>query len=45
MTMKMRLKLKHISHRKGINRPRQRNGHKHTKYKMYLSLMMVIYIN
>ena len=45
MTMKMRLKLKNISHRIDINRPRQRNGQKHTNYKMCLSLMIVICIN
>ena len=32
------------SQRYDINRPRPRHGHKHTKYKMCLSIMMVIYI-
>ena len=31
MTMKMRLKLKYRLHRKELNRPRPRNGLKHTK--------------
>ena len=44
MTMKMRLEFKNRSRRKDINRPRLRNGHKHTKYKMCLSIMMVICI-
>ena len=42
--MKMRLKIKSTSHRFDINRPRPRNGHKDTKYKMCLSIMMVICI-
>ena len=32
--MKMRLKMKKRSHRYDINRPRPRNVHKFTKYKM-----------
>ena len=36
--------MKNISHRYNINRPRQRHGHKYTKYEMCLSVMMVIYI-
>ena len=44
MTKKMRLKLKNRSHRKDINRPRLRYGHKHTKYKMCHSLMMVTWV-
>ena len=44
MTMKMSRKLKNKSHRYDINRPRSRHGHKHTKYKMCLSIMMVICI-
>ena len=42
MTMKMRLKLKNKSHRYDINRPKPRHGQKHTKYKMCLSITMVI---
>ena len=42
MTMKMRLKMKNKSHRYDINRPRLRYGHKYTKYKICLSVMMVI---
>ena len=44
MTMKMRLKTKNRSNRYDINRPRDRLGHKYTKYEMYLSKMMVIFI-
>ena len=40
----MRLKIKSTSHRFDINRPRPRNRHKDTKYKMCLSIMMVICI-
>ena len=45
MTIKMRLEVKKRSHRYDINRPRLRHGHKYTKYKMCLSIMMVICIN
>ena len=41
----MRLKMKNRSHRYNINRPRPRHGHKCTKYKLYLSVMMVKCIN
>ena len=44
MTMKMRLKMKNRSRRYDINRPRRRHGHKYTKYKMCLDIMMVICI-
>ena len=44
MTMKMRLKIKNRSCRYNINRPRSRHGHKYTKYKMCLDIMMVICI-
>ena len=33
--------MKNRSHRYDIKRPRPRHGHKYTKYKMCLSLMMV----
>ena len=36
--------MKNKSDRQNINRPRQRHGHKYTKYKLYLSVMMVICI-
>ena len=39
--MKMRLKMENRSHRYDKNRPRCRHGHKYTKYKMCLSIMMV----
>ena len=44
MTMKIRLKMKNKSHRYDIIRPRPRYGHKYTKYKMCLSIMMVLCI-
>ena len=44
MTMKMRLKMKNRSQRYNINRPRPRHGPKYTKYKMRLSLMIVVCI-
>ena len=44
MAMKMRLKMKNRSSRYDINRPRCRHGHKYTKYKMCLDIMMVICI-
>ena len=40
----MMLKMKTRSHRYVINRPRSRHEHKNTKYKMCLSMMMVICI-
>ena len=40
----MRLKMKNRSHRYDINRPGPRHGHKYTKYKMCLCIMMVICI-
>ena len=36
--------MKNISHRYDINRPRPRPGHKYTKYKMCLTIMMVMCI-
>ena len=42
--MKIRLEIKNRSHRYDINRPRSRHGHKYTKYKMCLSMMMGICI-
>ena len=44
MSMKMRLKMKNRSLRYNINRPRLRHGNKYTKYKMCLSIIMVIWI-
>ena len=40
----MRLKIKNTSHRYCINRRRPRHGHKYTKYKTSLSIMLVIYL-
>ena len=42
--MKMRLKMKNRSHKYDINKPRPRYGHKYTKYKICLSVMMLICI-
>ena len=44
MALTMRLKMKNRSHRYDINRPRPRYGHKYTKCKMCLIIMMVICI-
>ena len=44
MTGRMWLKIKNISHRYDINRPRPRHGHKYTKRKMFLSILMIICI-
>ena len=41
--MKMTLKMKNISHRYDINKPRSGHGHKYTKCKMCLSMMMIVY--
>ena len=40
----MRLKMKNISYKNDINKPRPRHGHKYTKYKMCLCIIMVICI-
>ena len=45
MTMKMRLNMKNRSSRYDTNRPSRRHGHKYTKYKICLDIMMVICIN
>ena len=37
----MRLKIKNRSQKYNINRPRSRYEHNYTKYKMYLSIMMI----
>ena len=42
--MKMRLKMKNRLYRYNIYRPRPTYGHKYTKYKMTLSIIMVICI-
>ena len=44
MAMEMRLKMKNRSQRYNIYRRRPRHGHKYTKYKVCLSIMMVICI-
>ena len=44
MTMKIRRKMKIRSHRYNINRPWSRDGHKYTKYKMCLSIVVTICI-
>ena len=40
----MRLKMKDRSHRSDINRAMLRNRHKYTKYKICLSIVVVIWI-
>ena len=42
MTMKMGPKIKNRSQRYDINMPRSRHGHKYTKYKIDLSIIIVI---
>ena len=37
----MKMKMKNRSHRYDIDRPWPRHGHKYTKYKEYLSVMML----
>ena len=44
MKMEMRLKMKYRSHRYKMNILLPIHGHKYTKYKMYLSIMMFICI-
>ena len=44
ITMKARLKMKNKSYKYNINRLKPRDGHKYTKYKVSLSIMMVICI-
>ena len=44
MAMKMTLKMKNRSYTYDINRPWSRHGHQYTKYKMCLSIMVVIFI-
>ena len=40
--MKMKLKMKNRSHRYDINRPRSRHGHRYSKYKKCLTMIMFI---
>ena len=40
IAMKMRLKIKNRSRRYDINTLRRRQGHKYTKYKMFVSILM-----
>ena len=42
--MQIKMKMKNISHRYNINRPRSRNEHKYSKYKTCLTMMMLICI-
>ena len=44
MTMKMRVKMKNRSQRYDINKTMSIHGHKYTKYKVCLSIMMGICI-
>ena len=43
IAINMRLKMKSRSQRYNISRPRPRHLDKYNKYKMWLSIMMVIY--
>ena len=38
------MKMKNRSHRHDINRPRPRHGHRKSKYRKCLSMMILIYI-
>ena len=40
----MKMKIKNRSHRYDINRPRSKYGHKYSKYKTFLSIVMLICI-
>ena len=42
--MKVKMKMKNRLHRYVINRPRSRHEHKYSKYKKFLSMMMLICI-
>ena len=42
--MKMKMKMKNISHRYNINRPWSRHGHKYSKYKKCISMVMLMCI-
>ena len=42
--MKLKMKMKNRSHRYDIKRLRPRHGHKYSKYKKYLSMMMLLCI-
>ena len=42
--LKMEMKMKNKSHRYDINRPRPRYGHKYSKYRKCLSIMMLFCI-
>ena len=39
--MKMKMEMKNKSHRYDINRPRSRHGHKYSKYKKCLGIIML----
>ena len=41
MTMEMKLKMKNRSQRYDIIRPRPRHGHKYTKYKTCVSIIVI----
>ena len=44
LVMKMKIKINNRSHTYDINRPRSRDGHKHSKYKKCLNMKMLICI-
>ena len=39
------MKMKNRSHRSDLNRPRPGHGHKYSKYKKVLSMMMLAYMS
>ena len=41
--MKIKMKIKNSSNRSDKNRPGDRHGHKYSKYKKCLSMMMLIF--
>ena len=43
-TLKMEMKMKNRSHRYDMNRPKSRHGHKYSKYKKFLSVIMPLCI-
>ena len=42
--LKMKMKMKNRSQRYNINKPRSRHGHRYSKYKKCLSMMMLLCI-
>ena len=40
----MKIKMKNRSHKYDINKPRSRHGHKYSKYKNCVTMVMLLYI-